>query len=307
MPRNLDLSALRSFLTVADHGGMTRAAGLLNLTQSAVSMQVKRLEDSLSIALFDRTGRGLALTAGGDQLLAYARRMIALNDEIQARLGAQACDGDIVLGVPHDLVYPNIPAVLQRFAADYPRVKVNLISSFTRDLKLQFAEGSVDVMLTTEDHPGPGGETLCLRPLIWVGAPEGRAWRQRPLRLAHEEPCIFRPAAQRALDEAGIPWELAVRTASARTSEATVSADLAVHTMIEGFEPRQFERIAHGGALPPLPAVSINLYSRPAPRMPAVAALTDLLRRSYGGRALPADSGLPRRDPHRHDTDAIPT
>jgi DNA-binding transcriptional LysR family regulator len=288
MPRNLDLTALRSFLTVAERGGVTRAAGFLNLTQSAVSMQIKRLEDSLAIALFDRTGRGLALTPAGDQLLAYARRMIALNDEIQSRLGADCCEGEVVLGVPHDLVYPHIPDVLQRFAADFARVKVNLISSFTRELKTQFATGEIDVMLTTEDHPGQDGETLSIRPLVWVGAPGGRAWRQRPLRLAHEEACIFRPPVQRALDEAGIPWELAVRTNSARTSEATVSADLAVHTMIEGFEPRHFERIAHGGTLPPLRQVSINLYTRAAPGNPAVDALADLVRRSYTLRAVAA-------------------
>ncbi len=288
MPRNLDLTALRSFLTVAEKGGVTRAAGFLNLTQSAVSMQIKRLEDSLDIALFDRSGRGIALTTAGDQLLSYARRMIALNDEIHARLGAHCCEGEVVLGVPHDLVYPNIPEVLQRFAADYGRMKVNLISSFTRQIKAQFAAGEVDVMLTTEDRPGDGGETLAVRPLVWVGAPGGRAWRQRPLRLAHEEACIFRPTVQRRLDEAGIPWELAVQTNSARTSEATVSADLAIHTMIEGFEPRQFERIAHGGSLPDLLNVTINLYSRDAPTNPAVAALADLVRRSYAGPAIRA-------------------
>lgn len=288
MPRNLDLTALRSFLTVAEKGGVTRAAGFLNLTQSAVSMQIKRLEDSLDIALFDRSGRGIALTTAGDQLLSYARRMIALNDEIHARLGAHCCEGEVVLGVPHDLVYPHIPGVLQAFASDFARVKVNLISSFTRQIKAQFAAGEVDVMLTTEDHPGEGGETLAVRPLVWVGAPDGRAWRQRPLRLAHEEACIFRPGVQRALDEAGIPWELAVQTNSARTSEATVSADLAVHTMIEGFEPRHLERITHGGALPALRQVTINLYARPAPDNPSVAALADMIRRSYADRAMAA-------------------
>jgi DNA-binding transcriptional LysR family regulator len=244
-------------------------------------MQIRRLEESLGIDLFDRSGRGIALTATGDQLLSYARRMIALNDEIHARLAANCCEGEVVLGVPHDLVYPNIPDILQRFAADFARVKVNLISSFTRRLKEQFAAGEVDVMLTTEDHSGEGAELLAVRPLIWVGAPGGRAWRQRPLRLAHEEACIFRPIVQRALDEAGIPWELAVQTNSARTSEATVSADLAVHTMIEGFEPRHFERIAHGGTLPDLRQVSINLYSRKAPAAPFIDALADMVRQSY--------------------------
>ncbi len=132
MPRNLDMTALRSFVTVADTGGVTRASGFLNLTQSAVSMQLKRLEEALGLTLLDRSARTIALTASGEQLLGYARRMLNLNDEAHARLTHQEFEGEIVLGVPHDIVYPAIPQVLQRFHGDYPRVKVQLISSYTR-------------------------------------------------------------------------------------------------------------------------------------------------------------------------------
>ncbi len=90
MPRQMDLTALRSFVAVTDAGGVTRAAGFLNLTQSAVSMQLKRLEDALGVDLLDRSGRGVALTAPGEQLLGYARRMLHLNDEALARLTGAA-------------------------------------------------------------------------------------------------------------------------------------------------------------------------------------------------------------------------
>ena len=109
MIRNFDLTALRSFVAISDAGGVTRAAGFLNLTQSAVSMQIKRLEDMLQIEVLDRTGRKVALTAAGEQLLGYARRMLALNDEAFGRLTHNSFEGEIVLGVPHDIVYPNIP------------------------------------------------------------------------------------------------------------------------------------------------------------------------------------------------------
>lgn len=206
MPRNLDLTALRSFVAVADTGGVTRAAGFMNLTQSAVSMQLKRLEESLGLELMDRSGRTIALTASGEQLLGYARRMLALNDEVYARLTHQDFEGEVVLGVPHDIVYPAIPQVLQRFHADYPRVKVQLVSSFTRTLKEQFARGECDMILTTEDTLDAGGETLTTLPLVWIGAPGGVTWKQRPLRLAFEHRCIFRSGVQAALDRAGIPW-----------------------------------------------------------------------------------------------------
>ena len=95
MPRNLDLTSLRSFVAVADAGGVTRAAGFLNLTQSAVSMQLKRLEESLGTKLLDRSARTIALTPTGERLLTYARRMLDLNDEIFARMTDQANAGSI--------------------------------------------------------------------------------------------------------------------------------------------------------------------------------------------------------------------
>jgi len=281
MARNLDVTTLRSFITVADQGGVTRAAGLLNLTQSAVSMQIKRIEDLLGIELFDRSGRGLTLSAAGDQLLGYARRITALNDEVFGRLTAQEYSGTITLGVPSDIVYPAIPQILQRFAVDYPRVKVQLISSFTRLLKNEFAKGQIDVMLTTEDAADRGGEKLTTRELVWVGAPGGQAWRQRPLRLAFEDRCFFRQGAQRRLDEAGIPWEMAVEGNYTRTIEATVSADLAVHAMLAGTEPHYFERVAHGGALPELRQMQINLYCKEQPDRPVVSGIAEMIRAAF--------------------------
>ena len=160
MARNLDLTALRAFVAVVDAGGVTRAAGLLNLTQSAVSMQLKRLEESLGLALFLRSARKLMLTPEGDQLLTHARKMLAINDEALARLGLAGHEGEIRLGVPHDIVYPAIPGILKRLAAQFPRVRINLASSFTMLLREGFARGEFDVIVTTEDRAGPEGEVL---------------------------------------------------------------------------------------------------------------------------------------------------
>lgn len=281
MPRNLDLTALRSFAAVAEVGGVTRAATLLHLTQSAVSMQIKRLEEALGRGLFDRTGRGVALTADGEQLLGYARKMLALNDEAMARLTDQAFEGEIVLGVPADIVYPAIPKVLQRFHADYPRMKVTLVSSYTSTLKAMFRRGECDVILTTEDTADAGGETLLTVPLVWVGAPSGQAWKARPLRLAFEHKCIFRARVQAALDRAGIPWEMGVESESNRTIEASVNADLAVHAVVEGTESQMVERIAHGGALPELASVEVNLYVADTHKGQAADALLAMVRQAY--------------------------
>ncbi|MEJ6401389.1 LysR family transcriptional regulator [Yoonia sp. 2307UL14-13] len=285
--RNLDMTALRSFVAVAETGGVTKAAGSLNLTQSAVSMQLKRLEEMLDIALLDRSARQIGLTPQGEQLLSYARRIVTLNDEVYGKLTATAFEGEVTLGVPHDIVYPVIPRVMQRFAAAYPRVRIHLVSSYTRKLIDDLNRGQIDIILTTEDSVGTGGETLVKLPLVWVGAPGGQIWKQRPLRLAYEQRCIFRQYVQRRLDDAGIPWEMVVDSNSTRTIEATVSADLAVHTMLEGTSPRHFEPIQHGGALPRLLDLNINMYRNGVKDGPVMTDLSKFIRDGFCALGAP--------------------
>ena len=282
MPRNLDLAALRSFVTVAEVGGVTRAAGFLNLTQSAVSMQIKRLEESLGQLLFFRAAKKLALSPEGEQLLSYGRRMLALNDEVLSRFATGACEGEMRLGVPHDIVYPAIPGILKRLAQAYPRVRVNLMSSFTLPMKEEFARGEFDVILTTERTPDPGAEVLGARQLIWIGARGGTAWQRRPLRLGFKDTCIFRPRTQAALDEAGIPWELATGGESEQAVEATVAADLAVSVRLEGGIPEGCAPITGDNALPRLGEMKIGLYRNQRRKDEVMEMLLSELRCAYG-------------------------
>ena len=286
MPRNLDLTALRSFVAVADMGGVTKAASLLNLTQSAVSMQLKRLEESLGVALLDRSSRTIGLTPEGEQLLGYGRRMLSLNDEVFSQMTDAAYEGTLVLGVPHDIIYPAIPKVLQIFSAEYPRMRVQLLSSWTFRLKELLAEGQCDIILTTEDHVDPNGETIVTRPMVWYGAPGGSAWQKRPLPIASEPHCQFRKSMMKALDQAGIPWEMSVDSESTRTVEAVVAADLAVFAQIEGTNAPQLEEVNHGGGLPSVGEKLINMYVSDVAQNPVKDHLADLVRRSNGGPRL---------------------
>ncbi len=281
MPRTLDLIALRSFVAVAEAGGVTRAAGFLNLTQSAVSMQIKRLEESLDLTLFIRAARRMALSPEGEQLLAYARRMIALNDEVMTKLTCATFEGEIRLGVPHDIVYPAIPGILKRLAALFPRVRINLVSSFTLLMKDSFARGALDAIVTTEIQPDAGGEILAWRDLVWIGSTGGTAWQRRPLRLGFKDTCIFRPTVQAALEKAGVPWEIAFDGESEQAIEATVAADLAISARLGGTMPVGTEVIEPRGALPDLGRLAICIYAAPTLRGPAADALLSELRRAY--------------------------
>lgn len=282
MPRNLDLGALRSFVTVADAGGVTRAAARLNLTQSAVSMQLKRLEEAVGQPLIDRPGRGVALTPQGEQLAGYARRMLALNDEAWGRLTNQAFEGEISFGVPHDVIHPHVPPALHRFAAEFPRVKVRLHSSFTHQLKQDFARGAMDLIMTTEAGLDPGGETLARAPLAWVGAQGGQIWRARPFRFASVNRCIFKRHAIEALEAAGVPWELIMDAEAYSAVDASVSADLAVAVQLASSVPAHCEVVRHGGSLPDLPEYVVNMYLADGPAAPLAGALASFVRQNYG-------------------------
>ncbi len=282
MARNLDLTALRSFTAVADSGGVTRAAAQLNLTQSAVSMQLKRLEESLGLPLLDRSGRSIALTPQGEQLLAYSRRLLALNDEAWGRLTHPAFEGELNFGVPHDIIYPHVPGVLQQFAAAYPRVKLQLHSLYTSGLKELLARGEMDLILTTEAGVDPGGETLSRERLVWAGAPGGQAWRSRPLRIASCANCVFKRPALDALEAVGIPWEIAVESISTAAIDASVAADLAVSVQMQSGVPAQCEAIRHGGALPELPDHCVNMYVASGARAALAQRLADIIRQAYG-------------------------
>nr|WP_323777153.1 LysR family transcriptional regulator [Amylibacter sp.] len=281
MARNLDLTALRSFVAVADTGGVTRAAAQLNLTQSAVSMQLKRLEESLGQSLLDRSNRSVSPTAQGELLLSYGRRLLTLNDEVWNRMTDQKFEGEIMFGVPHDIVYPHIPKVLKRFSTAYPKVKVNMVSSFTSELKSMFASGECDVILTTETGGAEDSVRLASLDLVWYGAPNGATWKERPLRIAFESQCIFRPIVLKALDEAQIDWEMAVDTMSSMTVEASLSADLAVHARLKGTTPQYLEEIDHGGSLPDLPEFQVNMMVAPSAQNPMAPLFAEMVREAY--------------------------
>jgi len=145
--RMLDLNTLRSVVVIAEQGSMTRAAARLNMTQSAISMQIKRLENTLDLVVFDRSKQGITPTATGEQLLHYARQMLDLNDEALSRLTAKEFEGQVSLGVPPDIINSVIPQVLRRFSRDYPRVKIQLASDLSRHLLDDFAKGQHDIVL----------------------------------------------------------------------------------------------------------------------------------------------------------------
>ena len=279
--KNFDIATLRSFVTIAETGSMTRAATRLYMTQSAISMQIKRLEEALGLSVFERSAQGMTTTDSGEQLLSFARQMLAMNDEAMGRLTSSEFEGQIRLGAPPDILYPYIPAALNAFHREFPRVQLRLSSLNTKTLLQQIEKGTQDIVLTTEPKPQKNGQVISKQKLMWTGAAEGTAWKQRPLPLGILKNCSFRPYATAALDKAGIDRVDIVLSENDSAVEAMISADLCVAAEIENAVNAYRKPIDHGGQLPELPDISIAMYRKDAGNNPLVDALAQYLERAF--------------------------
>lgn len=257
--RDIDIGLLRSFVAVAETGRMTTAARVVNLSQGAVSQQIKRLETLFGMNLFERAADAVRLTRDGEKLIAQAHRLIALNDDVLDQMQQADFSGEVRLGVPHDVVGKLMPPILRHFSQEHPNVLVTLVSETTRVLRAGLSEGKVDLALMTEAEPGKREQLLLTDHLVWVGSKGGEAWRRRPVAVAlGQEGCAFRAVAIRALTKSGIEWRPICQVGSLEPVFATLEADIAVAPFLFHTVPDRVEVLPEG-CLPPLPSFHINL------------------------------------------------
>lgn len=281
--RNLDIGTLRTIITVVDMAGVTKAANKLNLTQSTVSMQVKRLEEVLGLSLVVRDGRNMRATQEGEQLVSYARKLVSMNDELVDRLTSQDIISELRIGIPFDIVEPHFPRILKQFVHTYPRVSVSLNAENTIPLLDRYNDGHLDLILTTELEAGVGATLLLERELVWTGAINGRAWMQDPLPIAFTQTCVFRKPAIAALDEAGIRWIDAVNSgANWDSGSIACSADLGIRADIKGFRPQGMEPVKDTlGKLPDLPKYCVNMYVANGPNQDIANVFSRLIKAAF--------------------------
>ncbi|MDO5632862.1 MAG: LysR family transcriptional regulator [Paracoccus sp. (in: a-proteobacteria)] len=270
--RNLDIATLRSLQAVAECGTVTRAAEALNMTQSALSMQMRRLDETFGRPMLEKQGRGVVLTEFAQALLGESRRLVAMNDAIIARFTGRRPKGRLRLGFSSDWLHLHVPRGVRSFRQAHPDVDLRMNDSMTRDLLAEFQRGDHDLIVTTEFDCPPGAHHLCKVDLEWFGAVGGQAWRQRPLPMANTQSCAYIPVACAALDQAGIEWVSVNMAGGNDTNRVLTLADLGVNVHPRALSIPGLEVIDHGGALPPLPPTWINIYVTDGP---ACALATD--------------------------------
>lgn len=260
MPADIDTELLRAFVAVADRGGFTRAAGSLNRTQSAVSMQIKRLEETTRATLFERQGRSVRLTRHGEALLGYARRILDLNDEALHSLTEAQIEGPVRIGAMDDYGTRCLPQLIARFCADHPRVSVELHTGLT-GLLIEQLGSHFDLVLAMHPLGARKGEPLRREATVWAGSRTHDTHARDPLPLAlAPQGCLFREWAMGALDEAKRPWRLAYMSPSLGAAEAAAQAGLAVTVVKASMMPASLRALGPRDGLPKLPAAEIALH-----------------------------------------------
>ncbi len=275
------MALVRAFLAVVESGGVTRAAAALGVSQAAASQQIKRLEEVLDCRLFERSNRRLVLAPAGERLLAQARRLLAMNDEVWSSMRTRQFEGEVRLGVPYDIVGSFVPGALRRFAKAQPRVRVSLVCEDSKLVREALKSGGVDLALTTETDCGRHGETLRSDRLVWVGAPGGDAHLKDPLPVSLGAPsCVFRPVAIEALGKVRRDWRAVCEVSRMEPVHAVLEAGLAVAPLLRSSVPDRFEILGRDARLPALPEFRINLYAPPG-LSPAARDLADHVRASF--------------------------
>ncbi len=273
---DLDLDLLRGFVTVAERGGFTAAGQALGLTQSAVSLKVKRLEDVLGKPVLLRQPKGVALTREGETLLAYARRMLALNEEAVRRFVAPPVEGRLRLGVADHFVPRHLTPALARFARTWPELRVEVEVGRSHELRARLAREELDLVLGKRRDGETEGRVLWTEAVVWVAAPGWAPPGGRPLPLAMlPQGCMFRDRALAALARAGTAFEVVYTSPSLLGVAAAAQAGFALTVMGRAGLP---EGLVELEGLPPLGTAEMCLFGDAEGRSPLVGPLIEELR-----------------------------
>ncbi len=260
MLHSLEPNLLRSFVAIAEAGSFTTAARRVHRTQSAVSMQIKRLEEVLGRELFTRDSRTVTLTPDGELLLGHARRILRAHQEALAAFDGDTVAGEVTIGAPDDYAGTFLPRILARFGETHPRVQVNVVCRSSAELLPYLAEGTVDLALVTQ---GVGGDESVLvhhEPLVWVSSVNHRPYEQDPLPLAvFDSSCLFRRWALERLQRVGRATRIAYTSVSIAGIYAALDAGLAVSVLLRCNLHAGLRALTEAEGFPPLPVAGITL------------------------------------------------
>lgn len=282
---NIPTELLRTFLKAVDLGSFTRAGDAVGRTQSAVSLQVRRLEEVVGAELFVRGSHRVKLTDAGATLLEYARRILALNDEAVSSLSQPKVAGCVRLGAPHEYAASLLPVILGKFAQSQPGVMLEVTCDLSKNLLAREEKGDFDLVVALHDDPAAGGGKLVLtEQLVWITSPDHARQEQRPLPLVvAPPPCIYRRRVLQSLSRVERPWRITYTSSSYSGIAAAVRAGLGVTLLAASTVPEGVRILGEQDGLPNMGELYVHLHLREETATDAVRCLADYIGARFAG------------------------
>jgi DNA-binding transcriptional LysR family regulator len=270
------MELLRSFVAINETGSMVQATERVFVTQSALSLQMRRLEEIVRQPLFNRQGRKLRLAPAGEHLLSTARQILEINDRAFSELQGQALSGNIRIGFNQDFAEIFLPGVLNDFVITHPQIQFQARVGGSQELLEALKIGQIDLVSCVRPETEP--QNIKIVPMRWIGQHHLLERDVLPLALL-EAPCLFRATALRLLEEANRPFRIVVETASLSVIRAAVQAGLAITCRNQLFIESGLMPVLPEAGLPLLPPHGYALFSAENPS-PAALRLAELVRQS---------------------------
>ncbi len=289
MRRDLEIDLLRSFVSVAEHKNFTRAAAAIGRTQSAISLQIKRLEEITGCRLFERNRQSVKITHNGEFLLVHAHRILAMNDVALAQLIQPEAAGLVRIGAPDDYATYLLPDLLEAFSNANPRIRFEVICDNGVDLLKMQRQGQMDIVIATHPADDLSGEIARYEPLHWVAGRVPYLDPVEPLSLVlFPQGCVCRNAALRALGDIGREWNIAYSTRSIGLMENALLKGSGISVMERAVIPNSLTIVDGRNGLPPLGQVAISVHrnQQSAPEHVNLAADFLLSRLQQGSEDL---------------------
>ncbi|MDK1490560.1 LysR family transcriptional regulator [Sinorhizobium sp. 7-81] len=286
----LDSDLLRTFLAVADAGNLTKAADNVGRTQSAVSMQIKKLEDMLGDALFDRHSRGVVLTTQGRRLIDNARRIVALLDDTAASMRQPALDGSVRIGIPEEYINSTLPKALGAFAAIHPGVEVTVQQGTSMSNLAALEAGEIDIAIVFEPGGRSKNEVLMVDPTVWVTSDQHGIHERQPLPIAaytYAAGGWCDDLAMQNLKKRGRRSRVAYVSRTSGGLIAAVVSGLAIAPLSRSAIPAGCRELTEDDGFGVIDMSNVVLRTRSENRSPTTDAMADAIRSAFLGTAVP--------------------
>lgn len=282
MNPNLDSDLLRTLVAISEAKNFTRASEVVGRTQSAVSVQMKKLEEIVSEKLFDRGPRGVTLTPPGEQLVRDARRIISLLDQAAISVHSNPLDGSVRVGVPEEYGGTILPNVLYRFSKMHPEAEVTVHCASSSELRAEFDKGELDLVVVHEDAAMIGGEVLLNDPVVWVTSDSHFQHECEPMPVAIcERGCWWRDWSLGILDQRQKDYRVAYESSSTFGLQAAVSSGIAVAILAQSQIPPDCRELTAQEGFPPLQGSSIVLRQQTKVSCSTTAGMAQAVREAF--------------------------